>query len=236
MDQAELRSYLERLIDSLDFGDREMLQARLESLASVFPFNEYEYIITFMVDRSVISFLEYEVLRDNYVSANRYLDLFSLAPRTFGQGWGESHLLDLDARFQKADKNLDPEYEGQYDLWFEGIRVEVKTARAIDNSRSGAMASRALHWGTEAPFWMNFQQMKLDIGDVFVFIGVWVDKIVYWVLSNEEVKQNEFLSHQHRGGVEYQIGIRNTNIQEFDVFRVEAAELTHAINMKARIQ
>ncbi|MCY3898402.1 MAG: hypothetical protein OXF86_07510, partial [Caldilineaceae bacterium] len=135
MDQAELRSYLERLIDSLDFGNREMLQARLESLASVFPFNEYEYIITFMVDRGVITFLEYEALRDNYVSANRYLDLFNLAPRTFGQGWGESHLLNLDARFQKADKNLDPEYEGQYDLWFEGIRVEVKTARAIDNSR-----------------------------------------------------------------------------------------------------
>lgn len=236
MDQAELRSYLERLIDSLDFGNREMLQARLESLASVFPFNEYEYIITFMVDRGVITFLEYEALRDNYVSANRYLDLFNLAPRTFGQGWGESHLLDFDAKFQKADKNLDPEYEGQYDLWFEGIRVEVKTARAIDNSRSGEMASRALHWGTDAPFWMNFQQIKLDVGDVFVFVGVWVDKIVYWVLSNEEVKQNDFLSHQHRGGIEYQIGIRNTNVQEFDAFRVEAAALTYTIKVKARIQ
>lgn len=36
MDQAELRSYLERLSDSLDIGNREMLQARLESLASVY--------------------------------------------------------------------------------------------------------------------------------------------------------------------------------------------------------
>ena len=144
--------------------------------------------------------------------------------------------MNLDARFQKADKNLDPEYEGQYDLWFEGIRVEVKTARAIDNSRGGEMASRALHWGTEAPFWMNFQQIKLDVGDVFVFVGVWVDKIGHWVLSNEEVKQNDFLSHQHRGGIEYQIGIRNTNIQEFNAFRVEAAALTNAIKLKARIQ
>lgn len=235
MDQAELRSYLKRLSDSLDIGNREMLQARLESLASVFPFNEYEYIITFLVDRNVISFTEYEALRDNYVSANRYLDLFSLAPRTFGQGWGESHLLDLDEKFQKADKNLDPDYEGQYDLWIEDIRVEVKTARAIDNSRSGAMASRALHWGTEAPFWMNYQQIKLDMCDVFVFIGVWVDRIVYWVMSNDEIKHNAYLSHQHRGGIEYQIGIRDGNIQEFDEYRVEASALAQMTITKARI-
>ena len=94
MDQAELRSYLERLIDSLDFGNREMLQARLESLASVFPFNEYEYIITFMVDRGVITFLEYEALRDNYVSANRYLDLFNLAPRTIRPRLGRKSPLE----------------------------------------------------------------------------------------------------------------------------------------------
>ena len=233
MNQNELRSHLERRVSSLERESQELLQARLESLASGFPFSEYEYMITFLVDRNVISFPEYESLRDNFVSANRYLELFSLAPRTFGQGWGESHLLDLDERFQKAEKNLDPDYDGQYDLWFEGIRVEVKAARAIDNSKSGPMASRALHWDTEAPFWLNFQQIKLDIVDVFVFIGVWVDVIVYWVLSNEEVKQNEFLSHQHRGGIEYQIGVRDTNIREFDAFRVEAAALADTISMKA---
>ena len=90
------------------------------------------------------------------------------------------------------------------------------------------MASKALHWGAEAPFWMNYQQLKLDICDVFVFIGVWVDLIVYWVMSNEEVKQNNYLSHQHRGGIEYQIGIRNRNIQEFDACKVDAAALCKA--------
>ncbi len=47
MNQKELRSYLESLIDSLESGNQELLRARLESLVSVFPFNEYEYIITF---------------------------------------------------------------------------------------------------------------------------------------------------------------------------------------------
>ncbi len=233
MNQEELRAYLERLIDGLERGNQELLRVRLESLVSVFPFSEYEYIITFLVDRHVISFNEYEALRDNYVSANRYLDLFSLAPRVFGQIWGEKHLMDLDGRFQKPGKNLDPQYEGQYDLWLEGIRVEVKAARAIHTKKRGAMASKALNWGAEAPFWMNYQQLRLDICDVFAFIGVWVDLIVYWVMSNEEVKQNNYLSHQHRGGIEYQIGIRNKNIQEFDAFKVDATALAQAVINKA---
>lgn len=234
MNQKELRSYLESLIDSLESGNQELLRARLESLVSVFPFNEYEYIITFLVDRHVISFNEYEELRNNYVSANRYLDLFSLAPRTFGQIWGERHLMDLDRRFQKPNKNLDPEYEGQYDLWLEGVRVEIKAARAIHTKQHEAIASKALHWGAKAPFWMNYQQLKIDICDVFVFIGVWVDLIIYWVLSNEEVKQNKYLSHQHRGGIEYQIGIREKNIREFDAFQVDALALTQTIIAKAK--
>ena len=66
---------------------------------------------------------------------------------------------------------------------------------------------------------MNFQQLKLGICDVFIFIGVWVDTIIYWVLSNSQAQSNSFLSHQHRGGVEYQIGITDSNTREFDRFR-----------------
>ena len=234
MNQEELRSYLEHLIDALENANQELLRARLESLVTAFPFNEYEYIITFLVDRHVISFNEYEELRNNYVSTNRYMDLFSLAPRVFGQIWGETHVMDIDTRFQKPDKNLDPEYDGQYDLWIEGRRVEVKAARAIHTKKRGNLASKALRWGEEAPFWMNYQQLKLDICDVFVFIGVWVDLIVYWVMSNQEVKNNKYLSHQHRGGIEYQIGVRDRNIQEFNGFKVEASGLAQTIIAKSK--
>ena len=81
---------------------------------------------------------------------------------------------------------------------------------------------------------MNYQQLKLDICDVFVFIGVWVDSIVYWVMSYHEVKQNDYLSHQHRGGIEYQIGIRDANIQEFDSFKVDAMALAQTVIAKAK--
>lgn len=236
MNLQELHDYLDRLIGSLKGEDRKLLEARLKGLASVFPFNEYEFILMFLVDRGAIRFSDYEKLRKNYVSANRYLDLFGLAPRIFGQVWGEKHLMDLDSRFRKPEKSLDLNYQGQYDLWFEGVRVEVKAARAIDTKKRGDLASKALRRDSTAPFWMNFQQLKLDTCDAFVFIGVWVDEIVYWVMSNDEVKTSKYLSHQHRGGIEYQIGITNSNIGEFDVYRVDATSLPGIIASKGRSQ
>ncbi len=225
MELRELRQYLEQLSSSLEPEEHEVLQARLRGLVSVFPFSEYEFILMFLRDREVISFEDYEKLRDNYVSANRYLDLFGLAPRVFGQIWGEKHIIDLDHRFRKPDKSLDPEYDGEYDLWIERVKVEVKSSRATHTRKRGSIVSKALRYGSDDPFWMNFQQLKLDVCDVFIFIGVWVDRIVYWVVSNEDARRNEYLSHQHRGGIEYQIGITNENIQEFEHFQTSPDQL-----------
>jgi hypothetical protein len=94
MDLQELHQYLDQLSSSLKPEERGVLEARLQGLVSVFPFSEYEFILMFLRDREVISFKDYEKLRDNYVSANRYLDLFSLAPRVFGQIWGEKHIME----------------------------------------------------------------------------------------------------------------------------------------------
>lgn len=229
MDLRELRGYLDRLTSSLSLEDREVLDARLRGLVSVFPFSEYEFILMFLRDREVISFEDYEGLRNNYVSANRYLDLFGLAPRVFGQVWGEKHVMDLDSRFRKPDSSLDPAYEGQYDLWIEGVKVEVKCSRAIHTKKRGSLASKALRYGSDEPFWMNFQQLKLDMCDVFVFIGVWVDRIVYWVMSNEEAKTSEYLSHQHRGGIEYQIGVTDKNLHKFERFQVAPDQLADTV-------
>ena len=90
MNLQQLRTYIDRLSDSLKQEERQVLKSRLRGLISVFPFNEYEYILTFLVDHRVITFGDYEELRGNYVSSNRYLDLFGLAPRIFGGTWGET--------------------------------------------------------------------------------------------------------------------------------------------------
>jgi hypothetical protein len=133
--------------------------------------------------------------------------------------------MDLDPRFQKPDKSLDPEYDGEYDLWIEGAKVEVKSSRAIHTKKRGSIVSKALRYESDDPFWMNFQQLKFDTCDAFIFVGVWVDQIVYWIMSNEDVKRNDYLSHQHRGGVEYQIGVTDKNMQEFERFQTNPEQL-----------
>lgn len=234
MNLEELRKYLDQLLNSLKQEDKKLLEARLQGLTSIFPFSEYEYILTFLVDRGTVSFEGYEKLRNNYVSTNRYLGLFGLAPRIFGQIWGEKHVMDLDHRFRKPDPSVDPSYEGQYDLWLDGIRIELKAARAIHTKKRGDLVSKALRYESGDPFWMNFQQLKPDACEVFVFIGVWVDQIVYWVMSTAEVKSNRYLSHQHRGGIEYQIGITDKNIRDFDRYRTTADGVAALVLRKGR--
>ena len=233
MDLKQLREHLERLSASLNKKSKKLLNAKLQSLISVFPFNEYEYILMFLLDKGVISFKEYEKLRKTYVSANRYAELYGLAPRIFGEMWHE-HIMELDRRFRKPDKSLDPNYDGQYDLWIEGVRVEVKACRAINTKKRGNLVEKALRYETKEPFWMNFQQIKVSMADVFIFIGVWLDKITHWVLSSEEVKKNKYYSPQHRGGIEYQIGITHKNISEFDIYLVEPSKIGDVVIQKGR--
>ena len=218
MDLKQLREYLDKFISELQNNDREFLSSKLEDLISIFPFNEYEYILIFLRDKEIINFVEYEKLRDNYVKANKYLNLYGISPRNCGQQWCEEHLTSLDARFKKPSKKLDTKYNGQYDLWIEGIKLEVKASRATNKNKKGDIVSKALCYSSKEPFWMNFQQLKTEAADVFVFIGVWVDCLVYWVLSYREINKNDYLSHQHRGGIEYQIGITDKNISEFDKY------------------
>ena len=227
--QKQLSDWERRLVKQ----NQKLLKARLLSLKSVFPFNEYEYRLMFLLHRGVISFQDYESIRTNYITSNPYLDLYEIAPRIFGDIWAREHLIDIDERFELPNKLLDPSYSGEYDLWLQGVKVEAKASRAINTKVRGKLTAKALPFGTTAPFWMNFQQIKLDIADVFVFIAVWVDKICYWVLSNNEVKNHPTLSHQHRGGIEYQIGVTQGNLRDFDKYLVEPNALADVILGKA---
>lgn len=111
-------------------------------------------------------------------------------------------------------------------------RKEVKACRAINTRKRGDLVSKALRFSSKESFWMNFQQLKPDSCDAFVFIGVWVDRIVYWVMSKDEAKDNKYLSHQHRGGIEYQIGITEKNISDFDKYKVAQSNIASTIIQK----
>lgn len=212
--------------------------AHLSGLQSVFPFNEYEYRLMFLLNKKVISFQEYETLRGTYVAANPYLHLFRLSPRVFGEVWAQQHLIDVDARFRKASKTTDEHYSGEYDLSIKNgkrsIKVEVKASRAINTKERGGIEETALYFKSKEPYWMNFQQLKLDVADVFVFIGVWVDAILYWVLTNDDITKHPTRSHQHRGGIEYQIGITNKNSATFKKFLVKPKSLVRVIKRNVK--
>jgi hypothetical protein len=244
MDKKNLDKKLNDWIRNLPQEDRKGLLARLSGLKSVFPFNEYEYRLMFLLNKKVISFKEYNDLRNNYIKDNPYLGLYGLASRIFGGVWAENHLIDVDQRLIKASKKnlelkkLDPDFDGEYDLYIlfqKGIiKIEVKASRAINTKIRETQESTALSYRSKEPFWMNFQQLKLDISDIFIFVGVWVDRIFYWVLTKDEVKNHPELSHQHRGGIEYQIGITEKNIKEFKKFLVEPTKLVETIKLKLK--
>jgi hypothetical protein len=48
----------------------------------------------------------------------------------------------------------------------------------------------------------------------------------------EKLKSSELLSHQHRGGIEYQIGITHKNISDFDGYLILPDELGETILAK----
>ena len=221
-----LQEELQALLDGLP--DEGEIRNRLDSLVSVYPFNEYEYIISTLLAKDALSLDGYHEIRDESVARNLYLYIFEIsAPRSFGEAWAQGHLKELVPDLEKPSKKADPDYSGQYDFYLEGIRIEVKASRAVDAKIDGPLYVKALSSDSKRGFWMNFQQIKPDCCDVFVWISVWRDIIRYWVLSSQEVKMNSHYSKgQHRGNVgEGQLHIRHDNIGDFAMYEVKPNKL-----------
>lgn len=208
-----LQEDLEALLAEL--SNESEVRDRLKSLVSVYPFNEYEYIIANLLAMDVLDLDGYLELRDDYIARNLYLYLFEISgPRTFGESWAQGHLKELVPALRKPTKRMDPAYSGQYDLLLDDIRIEVKASRAVDADLDEPLYVKALASTSRKNFWMNFQQVKPGCCDLFVWIAVWRDVIRYWVLASHEVETHPHYSPgQHRGNVgEGQIHIRQDNI------------------------
>ena len=215
---------LRRLIDS-PMGD-------LDNLQSVYPFNKFEYTICHLLGTGKISLNQYLDIRNRYLERNKNLYVFGItAPRTFGETWAQRHLNELVPELQKPSTDLDKNYSRQYDFWYNGIRIEVKASRAVRRESGGTLIEKALASDSPYGFDMNFQQLKPACCDVFVWIGIWLDVIRYWVLSSAEVKSKfKEEGRQHRGNIgEGQIWIKETNIDNFAKYEVKAHELLSKI-------
>lgn len=230
MDQ--LRNDLNALLAKGGIHNPEF-QTRLENLFSVYPFNEFEFMISHLLANKILSEQDYWLLRDEYVARNLYLYVFEIsAPRGFGEAWAQGHLKELIPEIEKPTKKIDPNYSGQYDFLLNGkIRIEVKASRAVDADSDEPLYVKALGKDSTKNFWMNFQQVKPGCCDVFIWVGVWRDVIRYWILSSKELEGDPHYSvGQHRGNVgEGQLHLRQDNVGSFAKYEIQPANLRAAI-------
>ena len=232
-----LKKHLNQLIQTLSTQERRELNNRLDDLISVYPFNEYEYVISSLLGMNKITYDDYLEIRSEYISRNMYLYIFEIsAPRGFGEQWAQGHLKELIPDLIKPTKKVDKQYSGEYDFVYELskknlIKVEVKASRAVDFNSQEPLYVKALSWQSKKSYDMNFQQIKPKCCDVFVWVGVWRDTIKYWVLSSKEVQSNKYYSKgQHRGNIgEGQLHLNNENIKEFQQYLCKSNELLDKI-------
>lgn len=227
----QLRQELDRLIALRP--DAQAFRERLETLLSVYPFNEYEFIIANLLGAGTLGLEDYLSLRESYFGRNLFLYIFEIsAPRGFGEAWAQGHLKGLAPELVKPSRQTYPGYSGEFDFLLDGtIRIEVKASRAVNLDSDEPLYVKALSSHSSQRFDMNFQQVKPACGDVFVWVAVWRDVIRYWVLASHELATSRYFSPgQHRGNTgEGQLHLRHDNIQSFDRFETASNALVPAI-------
>jgi hypothetical protein len=83
-----LQEQLDRFLSQIPNAD--VIRTQLENLTSVYPFNEYEYIISHLLAADALSLDAYYELRDEYLARNMFLYIFEISgPRTFGESWAQ---------------------------------------------------------------------------------------------------------------------------------------------------
>ncbi|HIW65026.1 MAG TPA: hypothetical protein H9879_02165 [Candidatus Alistipes intestinipullorum] len=217
-----LNDCLTELISRLD--DNTEIRSILAD-KNIHPFTREGHILAYLIDAGIISYDDYRVIYRQYTERNKYLELFDLAPRTFGETWGENHIRSLFPEFRKASTRelagIIPEFDGEFDLWHDdGIRIEVKACRANRTSSKESLTSRAyLHAeAKQAQFKYHYQQLKPSCYDVFIWIGVCRDDLIYWVLTSKELISTGKLGPQHRN---VNTGNRDAEVYEGQVFMTE---------------
>ncbi|GMV00309.1 MAG: hypothetical protein AMXMBFR51_30410 [Ignavibacteriota bacterium] len=236
----ELLELKKKIIDSFKGSDeslKEILQI-IENDRSIFPFNEYEHLICNFIEKRGLSFSDYLNIRAEYISANPNLWIFEIsAPRGFGEKFAQTYVQGKCSLLQSPNRNLDPNYRGDYDLLLDNIRIEVKASRAVDKDSEEPLYMKALSRNTKKNFLMNFQQLKPQCCDVFIWVAVFRDQIILWVMSSYEVTSHpDFSKGQHRGNIgnEGQLHITKANIETLSQYELIGDDLKKAINKAAK--
>lgn len=217
----KLQKQIEAMIKSSN-ADMEIVKS-INSGVSVYPFSAESRLLTYLLEIKAVSYDELLKTQDEYIKRNKYLYTYELTSKSFGD-WGEKQVIAAAPEFIKATKKnmkkIKQDFDGEYDLYVDGIKVEVKANRAAEDKKKTSLSSRAyLHSeAKKCGFKYHFEQIKPMCCDVFIFIGVCRDKIQYWVLSSEELVKTNKISSQHRTE---NTGNKNLEVYEGQVFMTE---------------
>lgn len=231
----ELTELKDRIVATFSGTESDLADvlAMVDQDQSVFPFNEYEHLICNLIDKGGMSYDQYIEIRTEYIIENPHLWIFEIsAPRGFGEKFAQTYVQGKCSKLKKPSKKLDPNYTGEYDLWLDGITIEVKASRAVDSDSDEPLYMKALSRHTKKRFLMNFQQLKPQCCDVFIWVAVFRDEIVLWIMNSDEVLTNPLYSKgQHRGnkGNEGQLHVEHDNVHLLSDFELRDDNIEKAI-------
>lgn len=232
MELSELKN---RIISSFSGSEKDLMDVlqMIEDDGAVYPFNEYENLIISLIEKKGLTYEQYIDIRTEYINSNPNLWIFEIsAPRDFGEKFAQTYVKGKSNKLLSPSKKLDADFKGEYDLWLDGIKIEVKASRAVDSDSDGPLYIKALSSNTHKRFLMNFQQLKPQCCDVFIWLAVFRDEIILWVLNSDEVASHKsFSKGHHRGnyGNEGQLHIKNDNINLFDEYKLSDNDIEKAI-------
>lgn len=242
----ELNMKLKELIDNTK-GKSEIIKS-IKNKKTIVPFCVETNLLAYFLSIGELSYDKYMELIVEYCKRNKYLNLYEMAPCTYGKTWIEKHIRSIFPEFIKATKkNLSIEYPNfnkEFDLWLDGIRIEIKACRANNTETKGSLASRAyLHAeAKEAGFRYHYQQLKPSCCDIFIWVGTCRDELIYWILTSKEVRETGKLSPQHRnkdtGAVGAEAEIFEGQIfmteEELKPFMVEEKDILKKVREKCK--
>lgn len=228
----------------LDKEDNDIIN-KIENKDYVYPFNEINDKVSYLLSQGKLSYSEYIQMRDSYIERNPYLNYYEMTSISLGTAI-EKLLLEKFPDCIKANKKnlkkLDSDFQkSSYDLWYDGIKIEVKANRASTENEDGTLASRSYSYeeSKENHFNYHFQQLKPNLCDVFIWVGICTDKILYWVITSKELLEiGSKFSSQHRNGEEKKDGIFEGQVfmteEDLKKFRVKKDKILSVIKEKCQ--
>ncbi len=170
---------MERLQEQLDellkrVTDERAIRDRLDNLVSVYPFNEYEYLISHLLALDVLSLDGYHELRDEYLARNMFLYIFEIsAPRTFGESWAQGHLKglvpDLDSKksFWMNFQQIKPACCDVFvwiAVWRDTIKYWIQSSHEVENN---TRYTKGQHRGNVGEGQLHLRQDNIDDFDKY---------------------------------------------------------------------